>query len=108
MPDNASQVEQTAARNALHTDMDGIADALNSASNVLSKCSLFAWFGDCNSGCSGLWAWFGGCSCGCLRLKVHLIVWEVACTLKFAFAKLGFPTFATPATMACGDTILHL
>jgi len=73
--DNPTTAQQNEAAAALAPDFEAITAALTSATTTLAKRA---------------WA-TGGDPCGqdCLLVKIQLLVWEVACTLKFVIVKLG-------------------
>ncbi|KAH6617193.1 hypothetical protein F5144DRAFT_633462 [Chaetomium tenue] len=79
--DNPSLTQQNAAAAALAPDFDAITAALTSATTTLAK---RVWTTTTTGG-------GGDDACGqdCLIVKVQLLVWEVACTLKFVIVKLG-------------------
>jgi len=94
--DNPSVDQQNAAAAALAPDFDAITQALTSATTLLAKRAwedtLLAIRTDGKD---------GGkdkpkpppknkeCAKECLLVKVELLVWEIACTIKFVIIKLG-------------------
>jgi hypothetical protein len=65
-------------------DFEAITAALTSASTTLAK---RAWAAHVSGGGGG-----GGnkaCPHDCLLIKIELLVWEIACTLKVVVVKLG-------------------
>jgi hypothetical protein len=85
VPDNADLVTQVNTANALAPQFQGITDALTAATKALSKREV--------------WQRNSQCAADCLGIKVKLLVWEIACTLKIIIIKLGlgmvFPLFNT-------------
>ncbi|EON99220.1 hypothetical protein UCRPA7_5252 [Phaeoacremonium minimum UCRPA7] len=75
-PSNPSLADQNAAAAALAPDFQGITDALNSATTLLSKRDF--WVEE-----------RGLCDKTCLLIKVKILVYEIICTLKFVIIKLG-------------------
>ncbi|KAK3381965.1 hypothetical protein B0H63DRAFT_546713 [Podospora didyma] len=91
-PNNPTLLEQTAAGAALGPDLQGITNALIASTSKLSKRDL----------ANALFA-RGGCSSDCLFIKVKLLVWEIAFTLKFIIIKLGLGcilVYLTPLILA--------
>ncbi|KAK4225753.1 hypothetical protein QBC38DRAFT_253216 [Podospora fimiseda] len=88
-PENPDLFQQNAAAAALAPDLNAITAALTSATSQFAKRTLI----EARTGGGG-----GHTSCpsDCLLIKVKLIVWELACTIKFIIIKLG---------LAC---VLHL
>ncbi|KAL2134874.1 hypothetical protein VTI74DRAFT_10600 [Chaetomium olivicolor] len=80
-PNNPTLAEQNAAAAALAPEFEAITAALTSATTTLAKRAL--------SGNLALTARGGTCPKDCLLIKVQLLVYEIACTLKFVIAKLG-------------------
>lgn len=80
MQDNPTLAQQNEAAAALAPDFDAITAALTSATATLAK---RVWTITTTGG--------GDDACGqdCLIVKVQILVWEVACTLKFVIVKLG-------------------
>jgi hypothetical protein len=75
--DNPSVAQQNEAAAALAPDLQAITNALTSATtSLLTKRAVVVARG-------------GGCDKDCLTVKVQLLVWEIACTLKFIIVKLG-------------------
>jgi len=74
--DSPTTAQQNEAAAALAPDFEAITAALTSATTTLAKRA---------------WATGGGNPCGqdCLLVKIQLLVWEVACTLRFVIVKLG-------------------
>lgn len=75
MPNNPDVLTQTATANTLAPQFQGLTDALTAATAVLSKREV--------------WQRNSGCDSDCLGSKVKVLVWEIACTLKFVIVKLG-------------------
>lgn len=95
--DNPSVDQQNAAAAALAPDFNAITSALTSATTLLAKRAwedtvIFARTGgDDKDGGHG-----GGkdgpnksCAKECLLVKIELLVWEIACTIKLVIIKLG-------------------
>ncbi|KAK4665700.1 hypothetical protein QC763_403765 [Podospora pseudopauciseta] len=95
--DNPSVDQQNAAAAALAPDFNAITSALTSATTLLAKRAwedtvIFARTGgDDKDGGHG-----GGkdgpnksCTKECLLVKIELLVWEIACTIKLVIIKLG-------------------
>jgi hypothetical protein len=75
VPENPDLLTQTATATTLAPQFQGITDALTAATKVLSKREV--------------WQRNSGCTADCLGIKVKLLVWEIASTLKFVIIKLG-------------------
>ncbi|KAK3332313.1 hypothetical protein B0T19DRAFT_456951 [Cercophora scortea] len=102
-PSNPDTVQQTAAASALAPDFQAITSALTSATTILSKRA----FASVTQGRSEQGA-AGGCGNSCLLIKVQLLVWEIACTLKFVIIKLGLAcvlVYLTPLILALGGLL---
>jgi hypothetical protein len=96
--DNPNLEQQNAAAAALAPDFQAITSALTQATAAIgsSAAQLVVKGRDAAGG--------GGASCGhdCLLTKVQLLVWEIACTLKFVIVKLGLGKFCNnPFTIFC-------
>ena len=78
MPENPDVLTQTATATALAPQFQGITNALTAAAGVLSKREV--------------WERNSGCTADCLGIKIKILVWEIACTLKFVIIKLGLGT----------------
>ncbi|KAK0709262.1 hypothetical protein B0T26DRAFT_859922 [Lasiosphaeria miniovina] len=74
-PSNPTLADQTAAGAALGPDLQGITNALTAATALLSKRDFVLARTACGS--------------DCLLLKVKILVWEIAFTLKVVIVKLG-------------------
>ncbi|KAK4165655.1 hypothetical protein QBC43DRAFT_208318 [Cladorrhinum sp. PSN259] len=81
-PENPDLFQQNAAAAALAPDLNGITAALTSATTQFAKRA----FVEARTGGGG---GNKSCSSDCLLIKVKLIVWELACTIKFIIIKLG-------------------
>ncbi|KAK4175093.1 hypothetical protein QBC36DRAFT_355641 [Triangularia setosa] len=95
--DSPSVDQQNAAAAALAPDFNAITSALTSATTLLAKRAwedtvIFARTGD-----DGKDGGHGGgkdgpnksCAKECLLIKIELLVWEIACTIKLVIIKLG-------------------
>ena len=78
MPNNPDVLTQTATATELAPQFQGMTSALTAAAAALSKREV--------------WERNSGCTQDCLGIKVKLLVWEIACTLKFVIVKLGLGT----------------
>ncbi|KAK0671951.1 hypothetical protein QBC41DRAFT_244700 [Cercophora samala] len=99
--DNPSIDQQNAAAAALAPDFNAITSALTSATTLLAKRAwedtvIFARTGDDDKD-GGKDGGHGGgkdgpnksCAKECLLVKIELLVWEIACTIKLVIIKLG-------------------
>lgn len=90
--DNPSAAQQDEAAAALAPDFEAITGALQSATTVVAKRAVYSVLGRTDSdGDDDGHGGSGGAKChsDCLKAKVHLLVWEIACTLRFVIVKLG-------------------
>ncbi|OIW24657.1 hypothetical protein CONLIGDRAFT_673772 [Coniochaeta ligniaria NRRL 30616] len=97
VPNNPDVLTQTATATTLAPQFQGITDALTAATKVLSKREV--------------WQRNSGCTADCLGIKVKLLVWEIACTLKFVIIKLGLGcvlVYLTPLVLALSGLIICL
>ncbi|KAK4149043.1 hypothetical protein C8A00DRAFT_19231, partial [Chaetomidium leptoderma] len=84
--DSPSTEQQNAAAAALAPDFEAIIEALKSATTTVAKREWAAHVVQRrNSGGGG----DDACPHDCLLGKIQLLVWEIACTLKFVIVKLG-------------------
>jgi len=75
-------------------DLEAITDALTAATAILSKRALGLDTLQERSKCDN----------DCLLIKVKILIWEIACTLKFVIIKLGlgeFPFLLLQCGMGC-------
>ncbi|KAK4199255.1 hypothetical protein QBC40DRAFT_329395 [Triangularia verruculosa] len=96
--DNPSVDQQNAAAAALAPDFNAITSALTSATTLLAKRAwedtvLFVRTGGDGKGDGGHGGGKDGpnksCAKECLLVKIELLVWEIACTIKLVIIKLG-------------------
>lgn len=112
-PDNPSLAQQNDAAKKLKPDFDAVTDALKAATSTLAKrefwTEIVARGGDSSNPPSG----GGGSSCDkdCLTIKIKILIFEIAYTLKFLIIKLGLACLLpliTPLIIALSGLIKAL
>ncbi|KAG7286432.1 hypothetical protein NEMBOFW57_008742 [Staphylotrichum longicolle] len=83
--DNPSTEQQNAAAAALAPDFEAITEALKAATTSVAKRGWASLVEARTGGGGG----GGACPQDCLLIKIQLLVWEIACTLRFVIVKLG-------------------
>ncbi|KAK3401804.1 hypothetical protein B0T20DRAFT_346247 [Sordaria brevicollis] len=110
-PDNPSLAQQNDAAKKLKPDFDAITAALSAATTTLSKrefwTEIVARTGDSNPPSGG----GSACDKDCLTIKIKILVFEIAYTLKFLIVKLGLACLLpliTPLIIALSGLIKAL
>ncbi|RKU49230.1 hypothetical protein DL546_009549 [Coniochaeta pulveracea] len=93
VPDSPDVPTQTATATELAPQFQGITDALTAATKLLSKREV--------------WQRNAGCTKDCLGIKIKLLVWEIACTLKFVIIKLGLGKSLSPSMPRSGFVLAN-
>lgn len=98
--DNPSTEQQNAAAAALAPDFEAITEALKAATTSVAKRGWASLVEARTGGGGG--GGGGACPQDCLLIKIQLLVWEIACTLRFVIVKLGLgeSTFSPPRPLS--------